>query len=50
MADAKIIATGYFGEGGCLVDLDSDGKQELVCKGGRRPRTAHLAPPAELRA
>ena len=32
MADPKVIADGYFGEGGCLVDLDSDGKQELVAK------------------
>jgi hypothetical protein len=32
MADPKVIATGHFGEGGCLVDLDSDGKQELVAK------------------
>src|SRR5215210_3355424 len=32
MADPKTIATGYFGEGGCLVDLDGDGKEELVSK------------------
>jgi hypothetical protein len=32
MADPKVIATSYFGEGGCLVDLDGDGKEELVSK------------------
>src|SRR5687768_15303737 len=32
MADPKVIDTGHFGEGGCLVDLDGDGKEELVLK------------------
>lgn len=31
---AELLADGEFGEGGCLVDLDNDGKPEFVAKEG----------------